>query len=317
LYAVKEKNMSKKKARRSKKPKRKRRPALSREDKIALELLAELASPEVAREYRKALQFIRRGKVSEGVESIVRLGQQEDVGDLILSNKLTHLYIEYGAVHEALVPYEKADHTEEVQEFRVYSELAAAYCQAKRYEDARRIYLKRMRLLEQDNPERQMDTRVDIADTYNFERRYSQACQEFEKLWEEFPQSELIAHELVMSYLRLGFKDEAREVYHSVVAGEIDDVIYRGMAYLGLQQPQEALPLFQKAVQMYPADGFPPFYLTLTYLMLDQPALARKNLDLALENMPDVWDDEAELFVRFILTPDQYEQLVALWPEGY
>ena len=51
--------------------------------------------------------------------------------------------------------------------------------------------------------------------------------------------------------------------------------------------------------------------------MLYQPALARKNLELALENMPDVWDDEAELFVRFILTADQYEQLVALWPEGY
>lgn len=58
--------MSKKKARRSKKPKRmKRRPALSREDKIALELLEELASAEVARQYRKALQLIRRGKASE------------------------------------------------------------------------------------------------------------------------------------------------------------------------------------------------------------------------------------------------------------
>ena len=54
----KEKNMSKK-AKRRKKPKRpKRRPALSRDDKIALELLEEFASPEVAREYRKALQFI-------------------------------------------------------------------------------------------------------------------------------------------------------------------------------------------------------------------------------------------------------------------
>ena len=114
-----------------------------------------------------------------------------------------------------------------------------------------------------------------------------------------------------------GFKDKAREVYKSAVAGDIDDVIYRGMAYLGLQQPQEALPLFQKAVQMYPADGFPPFYLALTYLMLDQPALARENLELTLENMPDVWDDEAELFVRFILTPNQYEQLADLWPEEY
>jgi tetratricopeptide (TPR) repeat protein len=279
--------------------------------------LEELASAEVARQYRKALQIIRRGRVSEGVESIIRLGQQEEVGTLILSNKLAHLYIKHGAVHEALVPYEKADHTEEVQEFRVYSELAIAYCQVKRYEDARRIYLKRMRLLEQDNPERQMDTRIDIADTYNFERRYSQACQEFEKLWEEFPQNRIIAQELALSYLRLGFKDKAREVYKSAVAGDIDDVIYRGMAYLGLQQPQEALPIFQKAVQMYPADGFPPFYLTLTYLMLDQPALARENLELALENMPDVWDDEQELFVRFILTPEQYEQLVALWAEGY
>ena len=308
--------MSKKRVRRRERPKRqKRRPALSREDKIALELLEELASPEVAREYRKALQLIRRGKVSEGVESIVRLGQQEDVGDLILSNKLTHLYIEYGAVHEALVPYEKADHTEEVQEFRVYSELAVAYCQAKRYEDARRIYLKRMRLLEQDNPERQMDTRVDIADTYNFERRYSRACQEFEKLWEEFPQSDLIAQELAVSYLRLGFKDKAREVCRSVVAGDIDDEIYRGKAYLGLRQPQEALPLFQKAVQMYPGDGFPPFYLALTCLMLDQPALARENLELALKFMPDVWDDEEELFAQFILTPAQYRQLVNLWPK--
>jgi pentatricopeptide repeat protein len=307
-----------KKAKRRKKPKRpKRRPALSRDDKIALELLEELASPEVAREYRKALQLIRRGKVSEGVESIIRLGKQEDVEALILSNKLTHLYIEHGAVHEALVPYEKADRTEEVQEFRVYSQLATAYCQAKRYEDARRIYLKRMRLLEQDNAERQMDTRVDIADTYNFERRYSQACQEFEKLWEEFPQNGIIAQELALSYLRLGFKDKAREVYRSVVTGDIDDVMYRGMAYLGLRQPQEALPLFQKAVQMYPADGFPTFYLALTYLMLDQPVLARENLELALENMPDVWDDEQELFVRFILTPAQYEQLVYLWPEGY
>jgi pentatricopeptide repeat protein len=315
---VKEKDMSKKKARRSKKPKRmKRRPALSREDKIALELLEELASAEVARQYRKALQIIRRGRVYEGVESIIRLGQQEEVGTLILSNKLAHLYIKHGAVHEALVHYEKADRTEEVQEFRVYSELAAAYCQAKRYEDARRIYRKRMRLLEQDDPERQMDTRIDIADTYNFEWRYSQACQEFEKLWEEFPQNGIIAQELALSYLRLGFKDKAREVYKSALAGDIDDVIYRGMAYLGLQQPQEALPLFQKAVQMYPADGFPPFYLTLTYLMLDQPALARENLELTLENMPDVWDDEQELFVRFILTPEQYEQLVALWPEGY
>ena len=310
--------MSKKKARRSKKPKHmKRRPAISREDKIALGLLEKLASAKVARQYRKALQLIRRGRVSEGVESIIHLGQQEEVGTLILFNKLAHLYIEHGAVHEALIPYEKADRTEEVQEFRVYSELAAAYCQAKRYEDARRIYGKRMRLLEQDDAECQMDTRVDIADTYNFERRYSRACQEFEKLWEEFPQNGIIAQELALSYLRLGFKDKAREVYKSVVAGDIDDVIYRGVAYLGLQQPQEALPLFQKAVQMYPADGFPPFYLALTYLMLDQPALARENLELALENMPDVWDDEEELLVRFILTPDQYEQLADLWPEGY
>ncbi|MFB0534078.1 MAG: tetratricopeptide repeat protein [Anaerolineae bacterium] len=305
-----------KKVRRGKKPKRfKRRPALSRQDKAALELLEEFASPEIAREYRKALQLIRRGRVSEGVESLIRLGQQEQVGDLILYNKLTHLYIEYGAVHKALAPYEKADHTEEVQEFRVYSELAAAYCQAKRYEDARRIYLKRMRLLEQDNPERQMDTRVDIADTYNFERRYSRACQEFENLWEESPQSGLIAHELVMSYLRLGFKDKAREMCRSVVAGDIDDEVYRGKAYLGLRQPQEALPLFQKAVQMYPADGFPPFYLALIYLMLDQPAPARENLELSLENMPDVWDDEQELFAQFILTPAQYRQLVNLWPK--
>jgi hypothetical protein len=71
--------------------------------KVALELLEEFASPEMAWEYRKALQFIRRGKVSEGVESIIRLGQQEEVGTLILSNKLAHLYIEHGAVHEALV----------------------------------------------------------------------------------------------------------------------------------------------------------------------------------------------------------------------
>lgn len=305
-----------KKVRRGKKPKRlKRRSVLGRQDKAALELLEEFAPPEVAQAYRNALQLIRRGRVSEGVESIVRLGQQEDVGELILSNKLTHLYIEYGAVHEALVPYEKADHTEEVQEFRVYSELAVAYCQAKRYEDARRIYWKRMRLLEQDNPERQMDTRVDIASTYNFERRYGKACQEFEKLWEEFPQQGHIAHELTMSYLRLGFKDKAREVCRSVVARDIDDVIYRGMAYLGLQQPQEALPLFQKALQMYPADGFPPFYLALTYLMLDKPELARENLELALENMPDVWDDERELFLRFILTPAQFRQLVNLWPK--
>jgi hypothetical protein len=101
---VKEKDMSKKKARRSKKPKRmKRRPALSREDKISLELLEKLASAEIARQYRKVLQLIRRGRVSEGVESIIRLGQQEEVGTLILSNKLTHLYIEHGAVHEALI----------------------------------------------------------------------------------------------------------------------------------------------------------------------------------------------------------------------
>lgn len=307
-----------KKVRRGKKPKRqKRRSVLSRNDKAALELLEEFASPEVGQAYRQALQFIRRGKVSEGVESIVQLGQQEDVGDLILSNKLTHLYIEYGAVHEALVPYEKADHTEEIQEFRVYSELATAYCQAKRYDDARRIYRKRMRLLEQDGAERQVETRIEIADTHNFERRYSQACQEFEKLWEEFPQNGIIGQELALSYLRLGFKDKAQEVCRSVVAGDIDDVIYRGMAYLGLQQPQEALPLFQKAIQMYPADGFPPFYLALTYLMLDQPALARENLELALENMPDVWDDEQELFVQFILTPGQYKQLVNLWPEEY
>ena len=310
--------MSKKKARRSKKPKRlKRRPALSGEDKFILKFLKDYASPEVAREYRKALQLIYRGKVPEGVESIISLGQQEAFVTLISSNKLTHLYIEYGAVHEALVPYEKADQTEEVQEFRVYSQLATAYCQAKRHEDARRIYLKRMRLLEQDDAERQMDTRIDIAATYNFERRYSQACQEFEKLWEEFPQHGHIAKELAMSYLRLGFKDKTREVYRSVVAGDIEDEIYRGMAYLGLRQPQEALPLFQKAVHMYPNDGFPPFYLALTYLMLDQPSLALENLELALENMPDVWDDEEELFVRFILTPAQYEQLVDLWPEGY
>lgn len=305
-----------KKVRRDRKSKRlKRRSMLSRNDRAALELLEEFVSPETARVYRQALQLIRRGKVSEGVESIVRLGHQEAVGELILSNKLTHLYIEYGAVHEALVPYEKADHTEEVQGFRVYSELAVAYCQAKRYEDARRIYQKRMRLLEQGNVERQMETRIEIANTYKFERRYSQACQEFEKLWKEFPQHGYIAQELALSYLRLGFKDKAREVYRSMVAGGIDDEMDKGVAYLGLRQPQEALPLFQKARQMYPADGFPPFYLTLTYLMLDEPELARKNLELALENMPDVWDDEQELFAQFILTPAQYRQLVNLWPK--
>jgi len=90
--------MSKKKARRGGKPKRlKRRPALSREDKAALELLEEYASPEVAREYRKALQFIRRGRVSEGVESIIRLGQQDEVGTLILSNKSRYSSSMYSA----------------------------------------------------------------------------------------------------------------------------------------------------------------------------------------------------------------------------
>jgi tetratricopeptide (TPR) repeat protein len=285
---------------------------LSQRDRNTIRMMREIYPAAIIRQYRQAALLIANGQFQQGVDALLTIsGDETETLPLFTREKLTEVYLDHGVVHPALEPFSKADETDEPQEFVYYSCLAVAYGWRKQFDDARRIYAKRMRLLEQDE-ENLIETRIEIADTYRRDGDLERACEELEKIWADAPEYCATGHELALSYLRLNRKEDARGVYQQITAREGDD--YQGIALLALRRSEEALRVFQAEIERYPRDGFPPYLAALAHLQLGSVASARRRLVEALSKDPSMWDEERQLFAQFALTPQEFDTLAEIWP---
>ncbi len=256
--------------------------------------------------------MIDRKQFQEGIDALLALRDQaETETGLFVEDKLVEIYLDHGNVHPALEPFEKADETEEPQAYVHYSYLALIYGWRKQFEDARRIYEKRMRLVEQDE-ENLIETQIDIASTYRREGDLRRACQELERIWAENPDYGYAGLDLALDYLRLGRHDDARRVYEQIANLAEDD--WRDRALLALRRSSEALTLAEAAIKRHERDGFPPYLASLAHLQMGDIANARRRLWEALEKEPAIWDEEEEVFCRFALTPPEFNTLTQMWP---
>jgi tetratricopeptide (TPR) repeat protein len=299
---------------RSKRQRQKQTPRnpLSQKDRDTIRMMREIYPATIIRQYRRAAVLIANAQFQEGVDALLTMGNDEtDTLPLFTREKLTEVYLDHGIVHPALEPYRKADETDEPQEFVYYSCLAVAYGWRKQFDDVRRIYAKRMRLLEQDE-EKLNETRIEVADTYGREGDLERACEEFEKIWADAPEYSAAGHELALSYLRLNRQEDARGVYEQLAVREGDD--YQGTALLALRRSEEALRVFQAEIERYTRDGFPPYLAALAHLQLGNVAGARRRLVEALGKDPSMWDEEQQLLAQFALTPREFDTLAEIWP---
>lgn len=305
------------KNRRSSRSKRQRqnqtpRNPLSQKDRDTIRMMREIYPATIIRQYRRAAVLIANAQFQEGVDALLTMGNDEtDTLPLFTREKLTEVYLDHGVVHPALGPFSKADETDEPQEFVYYSCLAVAYGWRKQFDDARRIYAKRMQLLEQDE-ENLIETRMEIADTYRREGDLERASEELEEIWADAPGYGAAGHELALSYLRLDRKEDARGVYEQIAAREGDD--YQGTALLALRRSEEALRVFQAEIERYTQDGFPPYLAALAHLQLGDVPSARRRLVEALSKDPSMWDEEQQRFAQFALTPREFDTLAEIWP---
>jgi tetratricopeptide (TPR) repeat protein len=285
---------------------------MSQQDRTRIRLMRQIQPDPIVREYRKAVRLIDQRQLQEGINALLALRERaETQTGLFIEEKLAEVYLDHGHVHPATEPFEKADQTDEPQEYLYYSYLALIYGWRKQFEDARRIYEKRMRLVEQ-HEEKLIETRIDIAGTYRREGDVGRACEELEQIWAENPDYGYAGLELALNYLRLGQDDDAQRVYEQLAALEKDDL--REQPLLALRRSSEALQLAEAAIERYEKDGFPRYFAALAHLQLGDVANARRCLVEALYREPAIWDDEEELFCRFALTPEEFETLAEIWP---
>jgi len=283
---------------------------LSQDDEAGIMILEALRGPEVAQRYREALLLIRRGRLRAGVALIASLAEVGDESDLITASKLAELYIRYGRVHDALLPYEKVHRTSEPQPEKYYNMLATAYSQMRRYDDARRIYRKALEVLGDS-----VDVRVRIAQTYEMEGRYYRASKEYEAIRSEHPEDSYVANQLALDYIRTQRATRALDMYKEVADRGSSDALERGIASLALRRAEEAIVLLQKTMEEYPEDALAYYYSTLAYVIAEDWDKVEEYLIQALQLDPGLWYGDVQSFTSWLLTDEEFSRLTRIWPD--
>lgn len=281
-------------------------------DNIALRLLSLLHPPQIVRRYRQALSLLYRGRITQSVAAIAALSKEIGDRDIVLANKLAYLYIAHGTVHPTLRVFSDVDQGDESTAPWYYNVLASAYMETGHTEKARRVYTHMLAMEMGDR----LETFLSLAQTYELEAAVQEACHMYELIWDEFPEDGYVGIKLACLWHILDRPEKVEVVLLKLLAEpETNETsLYQGMAHLALFHPEKAHPLLLRAQRAYAIDPLPPYYLALGYIVQGDMAQAEDYLQEAYRKDSTLWDTDVELFTGVVLSPEQFEILLSIWP---
>lgn len=126
------------------------------------------------------------------------------------------------------------------------------------------------------------------------ENRFADAISAFQKALEFMPQSVKVENNLGLAYEGLNQPDRAIGAYRQALAWQAtaphpseQPFLNLGILLTDRNQPEEALPLLQKAEALAPAEARVHSSLGRLYIRLQQYPLAQKQLEAAVAAKPD------------------------------